>query len=58
MENNTSTAKVRFHGNLGKRLNKKNWDLSIDSVQEAFRAVDILSKRKLTKCFIEDDKKN
>tara|TARA_R100001086_G_C11805871_1_gene250091 strand:+ start:494 stop:1159 length:666 start_codon:yes stop_codon:yes gene_type:complete len=57
MENNTSTAKVRFHGNLGKRLNKKNWDLSIDSVQEAFRAVDILSKRKLTKCFIEDDKK-
>jgi len=57
MENNTNTAKVRFHGNLGKRLNKKNWDLSIDSVQEAFRAVDILSKRKLTKCFIEDDKK-
>ena len=57
MENNTNIAKVRFHGNLGKRLNKKNWDLSIDSVQEAFRAVDILSKRKLTKCFIEDDKK-
>ena len=50
----TETTKVRFHGNLGKRLKKKSWDVSINNVREAFRAVNILSGRKLQEIFIQD----
>lgn len=50
----TETTKVRFHGNLGKRLKKKSWDVSINNIREAFRAVNVLSGRKLQEIFIQD----
>ena len=50
----TETTKVRFHGNLGKRLKKKSWNVSINNIREAFRAVNILSKRKLQEIFLQD----
>lgn len=50
----TEITKVRFHGSLGKRLKKKSWDVSINNVREAFRAVNVLSGRKLQEIFIQD----
>ena len=58
MNEEPNIVKIKFHGNLGKRLKRKNWDLAVSSVREAFRAVDVLSKRKLTKCLIKDTEKN
>ena len=53
----TEITKVRFHGSLGKRLKKKSWNVSINNVREAFRAVNILSKRKLQEIFLQDSNK-
>jgi predicted phage tail protein len=50
----TEITKVRFHGSLGKRLKKKSWNVSINNIREAFRAVNILSKRKLQEIFLQD----
>ena len=52
-----SLAKVNFHGNLGKRLGRKSWNLSISSVREAFHAVNTLTERKLSKIFLADHEK-
>ena len=58
MNEEPNIVKIKFHGNLGKRLKRKNWNLAVKSVSEAFHAVDVLSKRKLTKCLIKDTEKN
>jgi len=50
-------AKVNFHGNLGKRLGRKSWNLSVSSVKEAFHAVNTLTERKLSKIFLADHEK-
>ena len=52
-----SLAKVNFHGNLGKRLGRKSWNLSVSSVKEAFHAVNTLTERKLSKIFLSDHEK-
>jgi predicted phage tail protein len=52
-----SLAKVNFHGNLGKRLGRKSWNLSVSSVREAFHAVNTLTERKLSKIFLADHEK-
>ena len=57
MKESPNIVKVKFHGNLGKRLKKKTWDIAVESVSEAFYAIDIMSKRNLVKCMIEDSKK-
>jgi predicted phage tail protein len=57
MKEEVNKVKVRFHGNLGKRLRRKVWNLSIGSVQEALHAVNILSGKKLIKMMIKDSEK-
>ena len=57
MKESPNIVKVKFHGNLGKRLKKKTWDIAVESVSEAFYAIDIMSKRNLVKCMIEDSEK-
>lgn len=48
---------ITLHGFLGDSLGK-NWKLAVTSVSEAIRAIEILSKRKLYKLLIEQDKKD
>ena len=50
-------TKVTLHGNLGEKVGKKIWNLSILSVSEAIRAIESQSK-KLFKTFIQNDKKD
>ena len=57
MKEAANKVKVKFHGNLGKRLKRKVWDLSIGSVQEALHAVNILSGKRLIKMMIKDSEK-
>lgn len=57
MKESPNIVRVKFHGNLGKRLKKKTWNLAVESVSEAFHAVDTMSKRNLVKCMIEDSEK-
>ena len=57
MKESPNIVRVKFHGNLGKRLKKNTWNLAVESVSEAFYAVDIMSKRNLVKCMIEDSEK-
>lgn len=52
-----SLAKVNFHGNLGKRLGRRSWNLSVSSVREAFHAVNTLTEKKLSKIFLADHEK-
>ena len=54
MKEAANKVKVKFHGNLGKRLKRKVWDLSIGSVQEALHAVNILSGKRLIKMMIKE----
>ena len=57
MEQSPNIVRIKFHGNLGKRLKKDTWNLAVESVSEAFYAVDTMSKRNLVKCLIEDSEK-
>ena len=57
MKESPNIVRVKFHGHLGKRLKKKTWNLAVESVSEAFHAVDTMSKRNLVKCMIEDSEK-
>ena len=57
MEKSPNIVRIKFHGNLGKRLKKDTWNLAVESVSEAFYAVDTMSKRNLVKCLIEDSEK-
>ena len=54
MKESPNIVKVKFHGKLGKRLKKKTWNIAVESVSEAFHAVDIMSKRNLMKCMMEE----
>ena len=51
-------TKVRFHGELGKSLGKKEWELCVDSTKEALHAINIKTNKKLNKLFIEGQKVN
>tara|TARA_Y100000310_G_C20524504_1_gene735322 strand:- start:421 stop:1065 length:645 start_codon:yes stop_codon:yes gene_type:complete len=51
-------TKITFHGSLAEKIGQKVWELSISSPSEGFRAVDIMSKRKLSKAMVENDKLN
>jgi len=49
-------TKIRLHGFLKNKLNKGEWNLSVKSVGEAIRAVDCLTKNKLTSLLYQYDK--
>ena len=49
-------VKVKLHGNLGQEIGEE-WDLNVSSVAEAFRAIEVNTK-KLTKTFISQSEKN
>lgn len=51
-------TKITFHGNLAEALGQKDFKLKIDNVAEGLRAVDIISKRKLSKAIVENEKQN
>lgn len=51
-------TKITFHGNLAEALGQKNWDLKVSNVAEALRAVDVLSKRKLSQAIFANEKQN
>lgn len=51
-------TKIKFHGNLAEALGQEIWNLKVSSVPEALRAVDIMTKRKLSKAILENEKKN
>ena len=51
-------TKITFHGNLAEALGQKDFELKVDNVAEGLRAVDIISKRKLSKTIIENEKQN
>ena len=57
MKESPNIVRVKFHGNLGKRLKKKTWNIAVESVKEAFHAIDTMSKRNLVKCMIDDSEK-
>ena len=44
---NKNLTQVNFHGALGKKLNKKTWNVKVSSVNEALHAVDCLSSSRL-----------
>lgn len=49
----TNLTKIKFHGKLGKFLNR-DFQVKISSVREGIRAADFLSGRRFTKFFLED----
>lgn len=51
-------TKITFHGNLEKALGQKDFKLKVENVAEALRAVDIISKRKLSKAILNNEKQN
>jgi len=46
---------ITLHGDLGENIGKQ-WSLCVNSVGEAMRAIEVLSKRKLYKYLLEKDK--
>src|SRR5690606_28224051 len=51
-------VKVNLHGLLNEHLGHKTYNLAVKSVASALNAIEILSKRKLYKFLLENDKKN
>ena len=51
-------TKITFHGNLAEALGQKDWNLKVSNVAEALRAVDVLSKRKLSQAIFANEKQN
>ena len=51
-------TKITFHGNLAEALGQKDFELKVQNVAEGLRAVDILSKRKLAKAIVENEKQH
>src|SRR6266498_3357258 len=49
-------TKVKLHGILGEKLKVKEWNLAVNSVGEAIRAIEMNSKRRLYKNLLELDK--
>ena len=52
----TNFANIKLHGILGEAVGKENWRLSVSSVGEAMRAIEIMSKRRLNKFLYDNDK--
>lgn len=50
-------TKIKLHGHFGEAVNKNEWELYVSSTQEALRAIDALSGRKLFKHLIESQKR-
>lgn len=50
-------VKITTHGVLGDELGHKTWNLCVKSVSQAINAIEVLSKRKLYKFLLEQDKK-
>lgn len=48
---------VQLHGVLGDQMGRNIWNLCINSVGQAMNAIEILSKRKLFKTLLDNDKK-
>ena len=48
-------TKITFHGNLAEALDQKEFELKVNNVAEALRAVDVISKRKLSKAIVENE---
>lgn len=55
MSNNL--VKIKLHGTLGQSVGE-DWDISVSSVPEAMRAIEVLSGRKLYKFLLDNDKNN
>ena len=53
----SNLVKVRLHGDLSKDIGYE-WELSVNSVAEALKAIDNLCGRKLFKKLLDNDKKN
>jgi len=53
-----SLTKVKFHGNLGEKLEQKEWKIKVESIAEAMHAIDTMSKRKLSRAILENEKQN
>jgi predicted phage tail protein len=51
-------TKITFHGNLAEALGRKDWSLKVSSVSEALRAIDVLSKRRLSQVIFSNEKQN
>jgi predicted phage tail protein len=50
-------VEIKLHGILGQAIGE-SWKLSVSSVSEAIRAIEILSGRKLNKFLLDNDKNN
>ena len=55
MDNALTT--IKFHGDLGEKLGRDIWELSVKSVGEAMRAVEQQTK-KLYRTLMDHDKQN
>lgn len=51
-------TKITFHGNLAEVLGRKDFKVKIESVSEGLKAVDVISKRKLSKAILDNEKQN
>jgi len=49
---------ITLHGELGEIVNRKNWKLKVNSVKEALHAIDVQSRNKLRKHFLEAQNKS
>lgn len=50
-------TQINLHGILGDAVGRKTWNLAVKTVGAAINAIEILSKRKLFKSLLENDKK-
>lgn len=49
-------TKITLHGDIGKKISKDVWNLSISSVREALHAINVLSNNELNNYFIRHNK--
>lgn len=49
---------ITLHGEIGQQVGRENWKLKVNSIREALRAIQALSKGKLLKYLIEAGQKN
>ncbi len=51
-------TKVKLHGYLAESLDKSEWDLVVDSPDEALRAINIKTDNKVAKLMLDSSRKN
>jgi predicted phage tail protein len=51
-------TKIKLHGNLGKIVGQKVWELRVESVSEAIHAIDTMSDRKFCAAVLHNEKQN